>query len=81
MLLVGANSPVVNWKAKGSVALGQLGWHSPRVGVDLLKLNLVHGHDLTLHVEDDEARARRALVNGANEGGRCRGRHCVCVLC
>lgn len=42
--------------------------YSPGVGVDLLKLNLVHRNNLTAVVEDDEAGAGGALVNGANKG-------------
>ena len=54
----------------------------PRVGVDLLELELVLRDNLTLGVEDDEARAGGALVDGSNEGdlGYCSWRHFVCCV-
>jgi hypothetical protein len=53
-------------------------WNLPRAGIDLLELKLVLRYDLTSIVEDEEAAAGGALVNGTNEscGG---GRHfCRC---
>lgn len=45
--------------------------------VDLLKLDLVLRDNFTLGVEDDEARAGGALINGSHEGdlGRSSWRH------
>lgn len=58
------------------------GENIPRVGVDLLELELVLRDNLTLGVEDDEARAGGALVDGSNEGdlGYCSWRHFVCCV-
>lgn len=50
---------------------------SPRLGVDLLKLHLVQGHDLAISVEDEEAGACGALVDGTDKGVVPRRRHCV----
>lgn len=42
----------------------------PWLGVDLFKLNLVNGDNLAITVEDDEAGAGCALVNGTDKSGR-----------
>ena len=47
----------------------------PRFGIDLLEFDLVRGDWLSFPVEDEEARARRSLVNGTNVD--ILGRHAV----
>lgn len=49
----------------------------PRLRVDLLKLNLVEGNNLAIRVENKEAGASGALVNGTNKSGIPRCSHVV----
>ena len=50
------------------------GVNLPRLGVDLLELQLVRSDDFTTDIEDQEPRRGGSLVNGADKG--C-GRHDV----
>lgn len=52
----------------------------PRMGIDLLELELMRRHNLATFFEDEEARARCALINGSNEGAiglSIEERHCA----
>lgn len=59
-----------NSRARVQAELQKCRRNSPWVGIVLSKLQLVPRDDLALGVEDEEARAGSALVDGADELGR-----------